>query len=67
MHDHEVSRLGGLGVIGGILISSIFFSPSFMTILIAGTAIFVFGFLEDRFHLDLPYSKKNLHQNHNPR
>jgi UDP-GlcNAc:undecaprenyl-phosphate GlcNAc-1-phosphate transferase len=58
MHDHEVSRLGGLGVIGGILISSIFFSPSFMTILIAGTAIFVFGFLEDRFHLDLPYSKK---------
>ena len=58
MHDHEVSRLGGLGIIGGVLISSIFFSSLFVTILIAGTAIFVFGFLEDRFHLDLPYSKK---------
>ena len=58
MHDYKVSRLGGLGVIGGITISSICFSPSFMTILISGTAIFVFGFLEDRFHLDLPYGKK---------
>jgi len=58
MHNYEVSRLGGLGVIGGILVSSIFFSPLFITILIASTAIFVFGFLEDKYHLDLPYSEK---------
>ena len=58
MHEHEVSRFGGLGIIGAVFITSIFFSPSFITILIAGTAIFVFGFLEDRFHLDLPYIKK---------
>jgi len=58
MHNYEVSRLGGLGVIGGILMSSIFFSPLFITILIGSTAIFVFGFLEDKYHLDLPYSEK---------
>jgi UDP-GlcNAc:undecaprenyl-phosphate GlcNAc-1-phosphate transferase len=58
MHTHQVSRLGGLGVITGIAITSVFFSHLLTTVLIAGMAIFVFGFLEDRFHLDLSYSKK---------
>lgn len=58
MHTHEVSRLGGIGVVTGIAVSALFFSPSFMTILIAGVAIFVFGFLEDKYHFDLPYNKK---------
>ncbi|GAX86877.1 conserved hypothetical protein [Lebetimonas natsushimae] len=58
MHTHKVSRLGGLGIIASITITSVFFSPLLTNILIAGTAIFTFGFLEDRFHLDLPYSKK---------
>jgi UDP-GlcNAc:undecaprenyl-phosphate GlcNAc-1-phosphate transferase len=58
MHTHEVSRVGGLGIIASITIISVFFSHLLATILIAGITIFVFGFLEDRFHLDLPYSKK---------
>jgi UDP-GlcNAc:undecaprenyl-phosphate GlcNAc-1-phosphate transferase len=58
LHTYQVSRLGGLGVIASITITSIFFSPLLTNILIAGTAIFTFGFLEDRFNLDLPYSKK---------
>ena len=58
LHTHQVSRLGGLGIIGAIAIASLFYSQPFMIVLIAGVAIFTFGFIEDRFHVDLPYVYK---------
>ncbi|RMA93302.1 glycosyltransferase family 4 protein [Hydrogenothermus marinus] len=58
LHTHQVSRMGGLAIVIAITITSIFYSQDFMLILASGLAIFSFGFLEDRFHFDLPYSYK---------
>lgn len=58
LHNHQVSRMGGLAIIVAMTITAIFYSQDLMLILASGLAIFSFGFLEDRFQFDLPYSYK---------
>jgi UDP-GlcNAc:undecaprenyl-phosphate GlcNAc-1-phosphate transferase len=58
IHTHEVSRMGGVAVFTSILLSSLLFENTFIPVVISTFAIFTFGLLEDKYHIDITYFKK---------
>ncbi len=58
VHSDEVSRMGGIAIFVAIFLIVFLCLDQYTPILIATFPIFTFGFLEDRYHMDITYVKK---------
>ncbi len=58
VHSDEVSRMGGIAIFVAIFLMVFLYLNQYTPILIATFPIFTFGFLEDRYHMDITYVKK---------